>query len=131
MIKIAQLNDSLRSPYILFIFFEFLMGSVIDINKLYQYIIIFNSINITIKYCDKHGEIIAAPSIRPIRNCLYGSHIGCTRRHSYHIVSRALVGAPANAQIVERTSGVVGRVCFVILAIPDHCIFIFTLYQQK
>ena len=37
-------------------------------------------------------SIMAAPSIRPIRNCLYGRHIGCTRRHSYQPVSRALVG---------------------------------------
>ena len=59
---------------------------------------------------------MAAPSIRPIRNCLYGRHIGSTRRHGYHHVSRAFFGAPASARvqaagraarahIVERTSG--------------------------
>ena len=48
-IKTAQLNDSSRSPNILFsIFFQFLMGSVMDINKLYPYITTFNLINITI-----------------------------------------------------------------------------------
>ena len=44
---------------------------------------------------------MAAPIIRPIRNCLYGRHIGCTRRHSYQPVSRALVGAPAYARVQE------------------------------
>ena len=32
---------------------------------------------------------MAAPSIRPIRNCLYGRYIGCTRRHSYQPVASA------------------------------------------
>ena len=36
---------------------------------------------------------MAAPSIKSIRNCLFGRHIGCTRRHNYQPVSRALVGA--------------------------------------
>ena len=51
---------------------------------------------------------MGAPSIRPVRNCLYGRHIECTRRHSYQPGSRALVGAPANApvHIVERTSDI-------------------------
>ena len=61
---------------------------------------------------------MAAPSIRPIRNCLFGRHIGCARRHSCQPVSRALVGwcrralafrrdalgRAARARIVERTS---------------------------
>ena len=53
---------------------------------------------------------MAAPNIRPIRNCLYGRHIECTRRHSYQPASRALAfrrGAldrAARAHIVERTS---------------------------
>ena len=38
---------------------------------------------------------MAAPIIRPIRNCLYSRHVGCSRRHSYQPVSRALVGAHA------------------------------------
>ena len=41
------------------------------------------------------------PSIRPIRNYLYGRHIGCTRRHNYQPVSRALVGAPESARVQE------------------------------
>ena len=44
---------------------------------------------------------MAAPSLKPIRNCLYGRHIGCTRRHSYQPVLRALVGAPASARVQE------------------------------
>ena len=61
---------------------------------------------------------MAVPRIKPIRNCLYGRHIGCTRRHSYQPVSRVLAGAQAalafrrdasgcaaRAHIVERTSG--------------------------
>ena len=44
---------------------------------------------------------MAAPSIRPISNCLYGRHIGCKRRHSYQLVSRALVSAPASARVQE------------------------------
>ena len=44
---------------------------------------------------------MAAPSIRPIRNCLYGRHIGCTRRHSYQPVSHAIAGAPASARVQE------------------------------
>ena len=47
---------------------------------------------------------MATPSIRPIRNCLYGRHIGCIRRHSYQPVSRALVGAPASARVQEGCS---------------------------
>ena len=43
-IKIAQLNFALVL-YFIFYFFEFLMGSVMDINKLYQYITTFNQIN--------------------------------------------------------------------------------------
>ena len=58
---------------------------------------------------------MAAPSIRPIRNCLYGRHIECIRRHSYQPVSRALAfrrGAlvrAGRAHIVERTSVVFFR----------------------
>ena len=44
---------------------------------------------------------MAVPSNRPIRNCLYGRRIGCTRRHSYQPVSRALVGAPTSARVQE------------------------------
>ena len=40
---------------------------------------------------------MVAPSIRPVRNGLYGRHIGCTRRNSYQLVSRTLVGAPASS----------------------------------
>ena len=46
-IKNAQLIVCAR-PIFYFLFFQFLMGSVMDINKLYQYIT-FNFINITIK----------------------------------------------------------------------------------
>ena len=42
--KTAQMNDSSRS-----LIFQFLMGSVMDINKLYRYITTFNVMNITIK----------------------------------------------------------------------------------
>ena len=50
-IKTAHLNDSsiLPNTCILFSIFQFLMGTVMDINKLYQYIATFNFINFTIK----------------------------------------------------------------------------------
>ena len=48
-IKTAQLNDSSRSTNIYFLFLQFLMSSVMDINKRYQHITTFNLINITIK----------------------------------------------------------------------------------
>ena len=44
---------------------------------------------------------MAVPSIRPIRNCLYGHHIEFTGRHSYQPVSRAHFGAPASARVQE------------------------------
>ena len=62
---------------------------------------------------------MAAPSIRPIRNCLYGRHIGCTRRHRLIALwpctsnmarrqaltfKRGVLGRVACAHIVERTS---------------------------
>ena len=77
-IKTALLNDSSGPPNILFsFFFQYVTGSVMDINKLYRDITTLNLIYITIKkHCDKHGKIVAAPSIRPIRNCLYGRTSG-------------------------------------------------------
>ena len=49
----------------------------------------FNSLNIKIKkHYNKHGKIMAAPS-RPVRNCLYDRHIGCTRRHSWRAGERS------------------------------------------
>ena len=54
-VKTAQLNDSSRSPNILFSIFFSISNpnsnpmSITDINKLYQYITTFNLINITIK----------------------------------------------------------------------------------
>ena len=47
--KIDQLNDSERSPNIFLSFFSFNMGSVMDINNIYQYTKTFNLINPTIK----------------------------------------------------------------------------------
>ena len=92
-VKIAQLNDSY------FLFFEFLMGSVMGISKLYQYITRFNLINITIKN-------IAINTGRLWRRPVLGQSeivctVGCTRRHSYQPVSRALVGAPASTRVQE------------------------------
>ena len=93
-------------PIFYCLFFQFLMGSVMDIHNLYQYITTFNLIDITIKkHCDKHGKIMTSPSIRPIRNCLYGRHIGCTRRHSYRPVSRALIEGCARSRGVRSHCG--------------------------
>ena len=71
-IKTTQLYDSSHPPNILFcfylfiyfIFFQFLMGSVTDINKLYQYITTFNLINITIKNIAQINEKINAVFVR-------------------------------------------------------------------
>ena len=93
----ARLGSKLHSwtivrarPIFYFLFIQFLMGSVMDIKRTLSiyYNILFNKYY-NQKHCDKHGKIMAAPSIRPIRNCLYGRHIGCTRQHIYQPVPRA------------------------------------------
>ena len=58
---------------------------------------------------------MAAPSIRPIRNCLYGRPIGCERRHCLCrerllarrralAFRRGVPGRAARAHIIERPS---------------------------
>ena len=71
---------------------------------------------------------MAAPSIRPIRNCLYGRHIRCTRRHRYQPVSRALAfrrGAlvrAARAHIVERQRALAFRRGALVRAARAHTV---------
>ena len=121
-IKTAQLNDSSRSPNILFLFFfffQFLMGSVMDINKLYRYITTFNLINIAIKNITINtgrlyrrqilgqSEIVCTVTILEVQG---DTAINLCRerllaRRRALAFRRGALRRAARAHIVERTSG--------------------------
>ena len=101
------------------VFFEFLMGSVMVKNKLYQYITKFNSINITLKNitintgrlwrCPVLGqsEIVCAVAILDVQGDTASSlcrecSLACRRALVYR---RGVLGRETRAHIVERTSG--------------------------
>ena len=121
-IKTVQLNDRSCSPTIyiyiyiyiyIFFFFQFLMGSVMDINKLYQYITTFNLINITIKNIALNtgrlwrrpvlgqSEIVCTVAILDVQ--VDTAIIMCRKRSL--AFRRGALGRAARAHIVERTSG--------------------------
>ena len=59
----------------------------------------------------------AAPSIEPIRNCLYGRHIESARPHAFCPVSQELTGAPASSRVQKSALVCVESVHVVVVSV--------------